>query len=216
MSQPIRDAAIACAFALSFGATSAGPQSSPYDRKLSDPETTAWREDLAYMAREMARRHKNLYHTVSKASFDSAVAALHDRIPSLERHRIILEAVLAYQPEPAVSDRMAEALAAGDLNEAIRRYRTYRADPRHVYADAEQELNGLGYRLLELKRFEQAIAIFKLNVAEHPRSANVYDSLGEAYLLAGKRELAVQNYRKSLQLDPANHNARAVLEKLGR
>jgi hypothetical protein len=55
-----------------------------------------------------------------------------------------LEAVLAYQPEPAISDRMAELLAAGDLDGAIRRYRTYRADPRHVYVDTEDELNGLG------------------------------------------------------------------------
>jgi hypothetical protein len=35
-------------------------------------------------------------------------------------------------------------------------------------------------------------------------------------MLAGNRELASINYRKSLALDPGNENARAMLEKLGR
>ena len=43
------------------------------------------------MAREMARRHRNLYHTVSRERFDSAVAALDRRIPRLERHQVIVE-----------------------------------------------------------------------------------------------------------------------------
>ena len=43
------------------------------------------------MAREMEQRHRNLYHTVSRASFDSAVTALHRRIPALARHEIIVE-----------------------------------------------------------------------------------------------------------------------------
>ncbi len=40
---------------------------------------------------EMARRHRNLYHTVSRERFDSAVAALDRRIPSLARHQVIVE-----------------------------------------------------------------------------------------------------------------------------
>ena len=43
------------------------------------------------MAREMERRHRNLYHTVSRERFTGAVAALHRRIPTLERHEIVVE-----------------------------------------------------------------------------------------------------------------------------
>jgi Flp pilus assembly protein TadD len=110
---------------------------------------------------------------------------------------------------------MEDALAKEGVKEAVRRYRAYRADPRFVYVDTEEQINSLGYRLLERKRLDQAIPIFELNASEHPSSPNVYDSLGEAYMLAGRRELAVRNYRKSLQLDPGNQNARAMLEKLG-
>jgi tetratricopeptide (TPR) repeat protein len=125
-----------------------------------------------------------------------------------------LQAVLNYRPEPSVDQQMAEALKMGNRAEALRRYRSYRADPRHLYAETEDQLNGLGYRLLKEKRIDDAITVFKLNVAEHPRSANVYDSLGEAYLMADRREDAIQQYRKSLELDPRNENARSVLAQL--
>jgi tetratricopeptide (TPR) repeat protein len=125
-----------------------------------------------------------------------------------------LQAVLDYKPQTPVGEQMAAALKTGGLAEAIRRYRSYHAEPRHAYSDTEEELNSLGYQLLKQKRYEDAIAIFKLNVADHPRSANVHDSLGEAYLLAGQREAALQHYRKSLQLDPRNENARSVLTQL--
>jgi predicted Zn-dependent protease len=127
-----------------------------------------------------------------------------------------LQAVLAHQPEPSVAERMRGALDAGDVSEAVRRYRAYRADPRYRYVDTENQLNTLGYRLLEKNRFDQAVAVLELNAAEYPGSSNAYDSLGEAYALAGRRDAAIRNYRKSLVLDPRNENARAALEKLGR
>jgi tetratricopeptide (TPR) repeat protein len=127
-----------------------------------------------------------------------------------------LAGALAYHPEPSLGERMADALAAEGVHGAARRYRQYRADPRHAYAETENELNDLGYKLIKDRLFEEAIVIFELNVAEHPSSSNGYDSLGEAYMLAGKRELAVRSYRKSLALDPSNTNARIMLEKLGR
>jgi hypothetical protein len=127
-----------------------------------------------------------------------------------------LDAVLGYRPEPAIAEQMAQALMTGGIDAALRRYREYRADPRYAYVDTENELNNLGYRLLAEQRYAQAISILELNAAEHPRSANVYDSLGEGYMLAGKQEAAIRSYRTSLELDPSNENARSMLEKLRR
>jgi CubicO group peptidase (beta-lactamase class C family) len=75
-------------------------------------------------------------------------------------------------------------------------------------------LNNFGYRLLGEKKFADAIRVFQLNVAEYPKDANTYDSLAEAHMDAGQKELAIQNYEKSLQLDPKNDNAVARLKKL--
>lgn len=72
----------------------------------------------------------------------------------------------------------------------------------------------MGYTLLFSGQTEDAITVFRRNAEEHPASANVYDSLGEVYMKAGQKELAIQNYQMSLQLDPKNQNAGDKLRKL--
>jgi len=79
----------------------------------------------------------------------------------------------------------------------------------------EGTLNGLGYVLLYGSgQTQDAIAVFQRNVQEYPQSSNGYDSLGEAYMQAGQKDLAIANYEKSLQLDPKNQNAVGRLKKL--
>ena len=80
---------------------------------------------------------------------------------------------------------------------------------------SENSINGTGYQLLSMKKMTEAIRIFQLNVELHPESWNVYDSLGEAYRDSGDKELAVQNYQKSLELNPKNSSAADMLKKLG-
>jgi len=48
----------------------------------------------------------------------------------------------------------------------------------------------------------------------NPQSANAHDSLGEAYMINGNKELAIKNYKKSLELNPDNTNAKEMLNKL--
>ena len=77
----------------------------------------------------------------------------------------------------------------------------------------EGSMNALGYQLLARKKFKEALRIFELNAAAYAKSANAWDSLAEAYMIAGK-ELAIQYYRKSLELDSGNSNASDMLKKL--
>lgn len=109
-----------------------------------------------------------------------------------------------------------ERAVQNGLEGAIAYYHELRSgeDEFTRYDVQESQLNALGYRLLQDGKTELAIGIFVLNVSEHPESANVYDSLGEAYAAAGEKELAIQNYQKSLALDPGNDNARRMLETL--
>jgi predicted alpha/beta superfamily hydrolase len=62
---------------------------------------------------------------------------------------------------------------------------------------SEALMNQVGYQLMNQGSMEDAIAAFKLNVERYPRSANVYDSLGEAYERSGRFELALTNYEKA-------------------
>lgn len=78
----------------------------------------------------------------------------------------------------------------------------------------EDELTMYGYGLLWDKKVTEAVAIFKLIVAEFPNSANPYDSLGEGYLNAGDTALSLINYEKSLKLNPDNFNAEDQIERI--
>lgn len=84
------------------------------------------------------------------------------------------------------------------------------------FQPSETDLNDWAYRMLNGGgKPKEALEIFKLNVFLYPTSANVYDSVGEAYAANGERELAVKNYKRSLELDPKNTNAVQQLKKLG-
>jgi tetratricopeptide (TPR) repeat protein len=78
----------------------------------------------------------------------------------------------------------------------------------------EARLNNDGYMLLNAKKPMEAVEVFKLVVKLYPQSWNAYDSLGEAYGVAGDKAAAIENYEKSLQLNPKNENGRAALAKL--
>lgn len=78
----------------------------------------------------------------------------------------------------------------------------------------EDMLTEMGYHLLNQECFVEAVTIFKIIVEAYPYSWNAYDSLGEAYMMNGDIELAIQNYRKSLELNTENTNAMLMLEKL--
>jgi hypothetical protein len=108
-----------------------------------------------------------------------------------------------------------EMLMAGKTAEAIEAYRKiFKDTPRNVSV-SENRLNNLGYSLLQQKKLPEAIALLKLNVEFYPNAWNVYDSLAEAYMTNGDKELAIANYKKSLELNPQNSNGREMLKKLG-
>ena len=84
-----------------------------------------------------------------------------------------------------------------------------------TFTPLERDLNDWAYRMLNGGgKPNEALEIFKLNVHLYPSSANVYDSVAEAYAALGQTTLAIQNYKRSLQLDPKNTNAIQQLKKL--
>lgn len=65
---------------------------------------------------------------------------------------------------------------------------------------AESQVNGLAYYMLRQKQFIKAEALFKLNIANYPGSANCYDGLGDLYLAKGDKAKAIESFKKTLTL----------------
>ncbi|HEV2859405.1 MAG TPA: serine hydrolase [Pyrinomonadaceae bacterium] len=107
-----------------------------------------------------------------------------------------------------------ELLLAGKTDEALAAYRKLKQEqPAHAVV-SESRLNTLGYDLLRQKKLRESVAIFSLNAELYPQSFNVYDSLGDAYAESGEKELAIKNYRRSVELNPANKEGAEKLKKL--
>jgi CubicO group peptidase (beta-lactamase class C family) len=118
-------------------------------------------------------------------------------------------------PRRSITDAILNQITEKNVASAITQYRALKTGPTaSEYDFGEMELNRLGYQLLSMKKLTEAIEIFKLNVEMFPQSANVYDSLGEAYMTHNDKELSIANYKKSLELDPNNANAKARLATL--
>lgn len=87
-----------------------------------------------------------------------------------------------------------------------------------VAVATQNEINNLGYQLLGQKNYPLAIKYLTINTQKYPTDANSFDSLGEAYKLAGDKENAVKNLKKSLTLNPppaVKANSEKLLKELG-
>lgn len=88
---PLRAGALALCLAQPALAQAPAPAPAAAAALVPTPTAEQWRDDLRFMAREMEGRHKNLYHSVSREAFAAAVADLDARIPTLQRHEVIVE-----------------------------------------------------------------------------------------------------------------------------
>lgn len=82
----------------------------------------------------------------------------------------------------------------------------------------QAQINNLGYQLLGQKDYQLAIKYFILNTQKYPTDANSFDSLGEAYKIAGDKENAIKNLKKALTLNPSpavRANSEKLLKELG-
>ena len=76
----------------------------------------------------------------------------------------------------------------------------------------EWDFNSMGYKYIRKHEYEKAIEILKINAALHPNSANVFDSLGEVYLLNKDSLKAYENYTKALEIYPGNKRAKVYID----
>jgi hypothetical protein len=66
----------------------------------------------------------------------------------------------------------------------------------------EVEINNYGYQLLNGGQTDKAIEVLTVNTQRFPKSANTFDSLGEAYAIKGDKPNAIKNFKKSLNMNP--------------
>lgn len=121
---------------------------------------------------------------------------------------------LKYESYKSPARLLLKNILASGGEAGLQEYRSSRNERTSSEKINEAQMNRLGYNLLGMKRVRDAIEVFKLNVEDYPQSSNTYDSLGEAYMLDGNKELAIKNYERSVELNPKNTNGVETLKKL--
>jgi hypothetical protein len=122
--------------------------------------------------------------------------------------------LLSPAPENHVS--AFEKFAQGEITAGCEALMAKKQAYLSAYPDLEPIINRLGYIHLRKGDVSAARQIFHLNVDLFPRSYNVYDSYGEALMVDNQIEAAIQNYQRSLELNPENKNAERVIKHLTR
>ncbi len=124
------------------------------------------------------------------------------------------QAIINFIPGSTFKDLTAEATNNSDISAFIKKYQDFKNNPKNQFINTETDTNALGYRLLQVQRFKDAIEVFKLNVEAYPNSANVHDSLGDGYANAGNRDEAIKAYERALQINPNYQSSIEALRRL--
>lgn len=82
------------------------------------------------------------------------------------------------------------------------------------FKPSQDLINTIAYYHFRNNKLDIAFAFFKLNTELYPKAFDVYDSIAECYRKMGKKELAIQNYKKSIELNPNNQNAVEMLKEI--
>jgi pimeloyl-ACP methyl ester carboxylesterase len=131
-----------------------------------------------------------------------------------DNSRLVIDAIISLYSDIQKSKEKAKILEkayAYELTSANNDYRKLME-----FQHSENDLEAWGKTLLQKNDMAKGIEVLKLNVNLYPESAVAYDVLGEAYLKTGNAELAVINYKKSLELNPDNKNAKTKMERISR
>jgi hypothetical protein len=122
------------------------------------------------------------------------------------------------RPPRALDEVLLEIASAQGVEAAIKKYHELRE--KHfggfTYDFRDGTLNRLSQQFQAAGKNDEAIAVLKLNVQVNPNSALTYFFLGEIYLGKGEKTLAMENYKKTLSLEPANPFAKKRLEELAK
>ena len=99
--------------------------------------------------------------------------------------------------------------------EALPRIRKLMETEKTRIVFEEGVLNWLGYHFLYWwGREKEARDVFQFMTELFPKSANAFDSLGEACFVLGDKAGALENYRRSLELNPENSKAKEMIKRL--
>jgi tetratricopeptide (TPR) repeat protein len=174
-----------------------------------------FRENYVVIGTSLSRLRSLFEHVEQKAVFTNPYCRpneLNNPIYLCSRPKMNLRAywMVFHRMDPGLED----LLRRGGVDEAVAYYHRRRGQDSSALLFTEPQMNRMGYAYLNRGQVKEALAVFRLNIEAYPESFNVYDSYAEALMADHQYELAVQNYTRSVDLNPRNDRGRKKLAEL--
>ncbi|MFC1724450.1 MBL fold metallo-hydrolase [candidate division KSB1 bacterium] len=148
---------------------------------------------------------KNKFSYLEKLGFNEAELEIH--------HQIIMQAFWRQFRESSTGV-IEKVLRKSGIKAAEIKFQEMRNSPNNNYSFFEPEYQKLGYLFLYEKKVDEAVFIFECSVNIFPESAAAFENLAEAYMTKGDKENAIKYYKKAVELNPNNANAKARIAEL--
>jgi hypothetical protein len=115
---------------------------------------------------------------------------------------------------PPSEEEFVQILQQKGIGEASTIFAQVKKDNSEYQIFEPETLNALAGEALDKKNTKEAIEILKLNSEAYTNEWETFDLMGMAYMQEGNSQLAIENFTKSLDLNPENTNAAEMLQKL--
>ena len=144
-----------------------------------------------------------------------------DTIPQPGEPRIDVSCATCHRgvsrPVPLATIISETAMSAG-ADSAIRSYRALRERyyGRDAYDFGEGSLNAAGLRAARAGKFNEALALLRVNEEHFPTSSALHITRGNVQLIRGDTAAAADAYREALRREPESAEARGRLRAIGR
>lgn len=117
-------------------------------------------------------------------------------------------------PRKSIADRMFEITTSCSIDSAFKVFRKIKSDSSSYYYLGKAEFNYLGYDLIALKRYSDAIKVFNFLANEDPKDKSGFIGMGNAYNFAGQKQYSLFYYYKALKLDAGNKYVLDMIKKI--
>lgn len=137
-----------------------------------------------------------------------------DYVSAAAVHELNIE----YYDEPRahgglIRTRMVEALSEGGVEAMRARYQQLKGEhPSEAFSPSM--LDALGWGLFRSSNREAGVAVFELNMAEHPDAFVSHESLGWAYMQSGQADRGIELAEQWLEHNPGHELGETLLRDL--
>ncbi len=135
--------------------------------------------------------------------------------PAFDLANILLDNEYIH-PKKSLADRMMEVTLAANVDSAFKVFRKIKSDSAAYYNTDKTEFNNLGYDLIGLKRYSDAVKIFNFLASEDSSDRSGFIGMGNSYYYEGNKQLALLYFDKALKLDPKNKYISDMIRKIRR